>query len=119
MSIKEKYKKALNAIELASEVMDYSRGDSWERECTEESYNKFNTLKNELIPKKENKTTDEFCYFNHKRNCVCPQCNKTFTCQGLVDHYNSVHFPILKNNKRDVLIRQIYLGNYENLKVIC
>ena len=50
MTIEEKLKKALEAIELAYDVMSYSRGDSWERECTEESFNKFLNIISELIP---------------------------------------------------------------------
>ena len=115
----EKMKIALEAIELASEVMNYSRGDRYERECTEDSFNKFEELKNILIPKIIKKEHDSCCLWGDTRKYNCPICGKKYLAIGLVDHFDVVHYPILKNFKRFELVKQIRNNNFENLKVIC
>jgi len=42
-------KKILRALELADSIMDYCGGDAWERECTKNDRNEFNTLYEELL----------------------------------------------------------------------
>lgn len=44
----ELLRKALGAIEIAEEVMDYCSSDHWERKCTESNREKFNFLTNEI-----------------------------------------------------------------------
>ena len=118
MTTEEKLKNALEAIELAYDVMNYSRGDSWERECTEKSFNEFLNIRSKLIPivQKEN----EFEYNNFYdtvRHC-CPICNKMFSAKGLTDHYIAKHNSSLIKIKREKLVKQIHFNNYEILKEI-
>lgn len=41
-------RKALRALKLAIDIMDYCQGDKWERECTKEDREKFDKLHDEL-----------------------------------------------------------------------
>lgn len=42
--------KLIEAIVLAKEIIDYCGGDSWERECTSQSRNKFYEIYSDIFP---------------------------------------------------------------------
>lgn len=118
MTLEEKLKKALEAIELAYGVMSYSRGDSWERECTEESFNKFLNIKSELIPTVQKENEFEYNNFYDTVRHSCPICNRKFSAKGLADHYIARHNNSLIKIKREKLVKHIHFNNYEILKEI-
>lgn len=47
--------KALEAIRLAYDIIDFTRHDEYDIDCTKEDYERFVKLKNELIPQKNEK----------------------------------------------------------------
>lgn len=106
--LKAKFTKAMEALELADGIMSVSRGDAYERECTEKDYDKFNELWDDLSGAKEarerqyaqaEKERLEQIRLAEKKKAdkkaneiACPQCKKI--CQGpqgLLEHSKVKH----------------------------
>lgn len=122
--VKAKLAKAMEALELADSIMGVSRGDAYERECTDVMYDQFNELWDDLSGAKEarerqhaqaEKERLEQIRLAEKKKAdkkaaeiQCPQCKKV--CQGpqgLLEHSKVKHKVILSvTNFKEILKQQ-------------
>lgn len=70
------------ALHLAKDIMDYCRGDAWERECTEKERAEFNSLYDEFFPQPIVKET------LHDYDRKCDVCGIIMPKGNLPSHLN-------------------------------
>ena len=74
--------KLIEAIEIAKGIIDYCGGDAWERECTQESRDRFQEIYEELFP------TPVVESFVSKRDWRCDICGITMPKGNRESHIN-------------------------------
>jgi hypothetical protein len=87
--------KLIEALELAESVMSFSRGDSYERECTQGDYNRFQSIYRDFFPAQD--TGPSFADVNRlpwgaEKRAPCPHCGKKYgVVTGLKAHIKAKH----------------------------
>jgi hypothetical protein len=97
--LKAQLAKALDALNLAEGIMSFSRGDAYERECTDNDYDAFKTIYKQFRPPKSVASTWSKYgpgYTNHgaEIKVSCPHCGKMVGgVNGIKMHIRAKHQP--------------------------
>lgn len=90
MSDDEKLALALKALELAESIMGYSRGDAWERECTQSDYDEFSEIYAKLVPPEPVSAEPIYVRLpHHTEKWPCPDCGRKFI--NVAEHQRAKH----------------------------
>lgn len=106
--LKEKLALAMEALDLAEGIMSFSRGDAYERECTDEDYQKFTEIYQQFNPPPPPRK-EEFWPTPKKQEpkIECPTCHKLCVGQkGLRDHDQAKHLGTLRVSSIREMIRR-------------
>ena len=81
----------MRALKLAEQVMSYSRGDAWERDCTQTEYDEFMEIYRSFYPPEPAPAEPFFPYQMPVRQekAQCPECGRNFF--NVAEHARAKH----------------------------